>query len=80
MNVKGQAMFTPITVFLSSTCYDLADLRYELRSYLETKGFEVRLSEDPNSAFYVDPTSDSIESCLLNVQQSDADLFGVEIS
>lgn len=64
-------MLDPITVFISSTCYDLVDLRLELSAYLTGRGFRVRLSEDPTSAFYVDPTVDSIESCLLNVDHSD---------
>ncbi|MGL4942683.1 MAG: DUF4062 domain-containing protein [Thermoguttaceae bacterium] len=60
----------PIVVFISSTCYDLADVRFELRYYLEERGFIVKMSEDINSAFCVDPTVDSIESCLQNLEQS----------
>ena len=60
------------SVFLSSTCYDMPDLRKELRQYLEENGFVVSLSEDPYSAFYVDPTDDSIGSCLANVERCDA--------
>src|SRR5690242_2805361 len=59
-------------VFISSTCYDLADLRRELRAFLEQNGFTVAVSDDPRSAFYVEPTQDSISSCLLNVETSDA--------
>lgn len=62
---------TPLRVFLSSTCYDLVDLRFELKDFLEKKGMIVRLSDDPTSAFFVDPTSDSIASCLENIDQSD---------
>lgn len=61
----------PLSVFVSSTCYDLVDLRYELRDFLVGRGFEVRLSEDPMSAFFVDPTDNSIESCLANVRACD---------
>ena len=60
-----------LNVFISSTCYDLADVRFELKSFLEREGFVVRLSEDPTSAFYVDPSADSIGSCLANVEASD---------
>src|SRR2546423_8616086 len=64
-------MATTIQVFISSTCRDLADLRGELRSFLETEGFLVRISEDVESGFYVDPVGDTIQSCLKNVEQSD---------
>lgn len=60
-----------LNLFLSSTCYDLVDLRHELRQHLEQRGFMVRLSEDPSSAFFVDPTADSIASCLKNVEESE---------
>jgi len=49
-----------IKVFLSSTCYDLVDLRQELRAFLEKNGFSVALSEDPRSPFIVDPMDDSL--------------------
>lgn len=60
-----------VRVFLSSTCYDLLDLRQELRSFLDANGFSVVLSEDPRSPFIVDPLDDSIASCLHNVENSD---------
>src|SRR5262245_55824996 len=60
-----------IAVFCSSTCYDLADLRAELGAYLQANGFQIKFSEDPNSAFHVDPLDDSIQSCLNNVESSD---------
>jgi hypothetical protein len=58
-------------VFLSSTCFDLLDLRQELRMFLESNGFTVALSEDPRTPFIVDPLDDSIASCLHNVENSD---------
>jgi Domain of unknown function (DUF4062) len=60
-----------IRVFVSSTCYDLLDLRSEIRRFLEDNGFSVALSEDPNSPFIVDPTDNSIATCLTNVESSD---------
>jgi hypothetical protein len=60
-----------LDVFISSTCYDLVDLRFELKAYLEQNGCTVRLSEDPTSPFSIDPTADSIASCLANVEASD---------
>ena len=62
---------TPVTVFVSSTCYDLLDVRQELYVDLEKNGFLVKLSDAPDSAFQVDPTTDSITSCLSNVASSD---------
>ena len=60
-----------VSVFICSTCYDLADLRPELGRVMLDHGFVVRMSEDVTSAFYVDPTDDSITSCLNNVEASD---------
>ena len=60
-----------VSVFICSTCYDLADLRPELGRVMLDNGFVVRMSEDVTSAFYVDPTDDSITSCLNNVEASD---------
>ena len=64
-------MPAPVDVFLSSTCYDLADVRAELAKFLEQHSFLVRLSEDYESHFYVNGRLDSIGSCLLNVEQAD---------
>jgi len=61
----------PLNVFLSSTCYDLVDLRSELAALLRKQGFVVRMSEDPQSGFHIDPAGDSIDSCLANVAASD---------
>jgi len=62
--------YPPTEVFLCSTCYDLIDLREELAAHLEGCKFIVYRSEDPRSAFRVDPTDDSIESCLRNVERA----------
>ncbi|MCY2954047.1 MAG: DUF4062 domain-containing protein [Planctomycetota bacterium] len=64
-------MRSPIDVFISSTCYDLVDLRAELALHLKDNGFMVRISEDRDSAFRVDPTADTIGSCLSNISSSD---------
>lgn len=60
----------PLTVFISSTCYDLKDCRAELGRHLESLGTIVLLSDDP-MRFDVTPTADSIQSCLANVRSSD---------
>lgn len=61
-----------LDVFICSTCYDLTDLRAELGRYLAEQGFHVRMSDDPDSDFSVEPAVDSIESCLANVAAADA--------
>ena len=58
-------------VFISSTCYDLIDVRVELRQYLEERGFIVKLSDDFDSDFRLNTQVNSIDSCLQNVEQSD---------
>jgi len=59
-------------IFISSTCYDLKQLRADLHSYLEAAGFEPVLSEFPN--FPVDPDQTTIENCR-KVVESRADVF-----
>ena len=61
----------PINVFLSSTCYDLGDLRAELGEYLHRHAFLVQMSEDYESEFRVNGRVDSIMSCLLSVEGAD---------
>jgi hypothetical protein len=56
-------------VFLSSTCYDLYDLRAELHQYLQEHDFEVLASEMFDSPFAVDPTADTVSTCLANVER-----------
>jgi Domain of unknown function (DUF4062) len=64
-------MTTPLNVFISSTCYDLVDLRAELAQFLDANGCITKSSDNPASAFHVDPTDDSIASCLANVEAAD---------
>lgn len=58
-------------VFVTSTCYDLLDLRLELADFLEKRGFIVRLSEDWER-FVVDGRKNSVETCLENLRAADA--------
>jgi hypothetical protein len=67
---SSRALLSPLSVFVSSTCYDLIDLRLELAIHLESQGAIVKLSEDPER-FAVDPTGDSIETCLRNIDSSE---------
>lgn len=68
--VESRLLSPTITVFISSTCYDLIDLRAELADFLDSKGFITRASDNPYR-FDVDPTEDSIRSCLRNVETAD---------
>lgn len=68
----------PLSVFISSTCYDLGDLRYEVAEMLRSNSCVVSMSDDPESAFYVDPLEDSIQSCLLNVEAADVVLCFID--
>ena len=69
-NKQSNRELLPLTVFVSSTCYDLKDCRAEIGRDLESRGSIVLLSDDP-LRFDVTPTSDSIQSCLANVRSSD---------
>ena len=68
--VESRKLLPPLTVFLSSTCLDLADLRAERAAFLDGQECTVRISEDPDR-FNVDPTGDAMKTCLRNVETSD---------
>jgi hypothetical protein len=59
-------------IFISSTCNDLIDLRATLTKRLIDHGFIVKASDIDSSDFRVNPNVDSIETCLKNVDSSDA--------
>lgn len=61
-----------MSIFISSTCYDLLDLRAELAEFFRAAGVSVRMSDCPASDFEVLANSDSIETCLANVRRCDA--------
>lgn len=58
-------------IFISSTCFDLIDLRAELEDELRKLGLNPILSDSITSEFEVSGTSHSIESCLQNVRNCD---------
>jgi hypothetical protein len=58
-------------VFISSTFYDLIDIRAELAEQLRTMGIVPVLSDDKLSDFHVQPDVNSIETCLVNVASCD---------
>lgn len=64
-------------IFISSTCYDLIDLRAALAAELRDMGATPLLSDERTSEFEVSgaPDENSIQTCLNNVQTSDAVIF-----
>lgn len=69
---------SPVSVFISSTCYDLLDLRSEVIRFLEQHSFLVRASDDYETMFEVHGKIDSISTCLLNVEKSDVVVFFID--
>ena len=56
------------TVFVSSTCYDLKQVREDLKEFIENNyGFEALLSEF--DSFPIDPCVGTFENCLNNVDK-----------
>jgi hypothetical protein len=60
-----------VRVFISSTCYDLIDVRAEVAEQLRQIGVTLVLSDDKLSDFKVKPDCNSIETCLVNVESCD---------
>src|SRR6266481_3633603 len=69
--IDSVAMQKP-SIFVSSTCYDLKQLRADLYSYVDQAGFEPVLSEYPS--FPVDPDERTVENCRKAVENR-ADVF-----
>lgn len=61
------------TVFVSSTCYDLKQIREDLKDFFEENyGFQTMLSEF--DSFPIDPCKGTFENCIENVDKA-ADIF-----
>ena len=60
------------SVFISSTCYDLAQVRANLKDFVESLGYHPILSE--YASFPVDPGTGTIDNCLKVVEEQ-ADIF-----
>ncbi len=58
-------------IFVTSTVYDLIDIRSEVEVLLREMGFVPILSDSLTADFTVEPDKNSIESCLTNVRSSD---------
>ena len=59
-------------VFVSSTCHDLIDIRAELYELLRSLQISPVMSDESLSDFDAKHNENSIQSCLLNVESSDA--------
>ena len=60
------------SVFVSSTCFDLGQIRIDLGDFIKSLGLEPILSE--HATFPVDPNYDAIRNCLETVKTR-ADIF-----
>ena len=60
------------TIFVSSTCYDLAAHREDLRGFLMQLGHDPLLSEYPS--FPVQPDQTATDNCKKNVETYKAEL------
>lgn len=62
----------PPSVFVSSTMYDLSDLRAEIRQFIEGLGWEAVMAE--NGSFAIDANQTTVTNSLRNVREN-ADVF-----
>jgi hypothetical protein len=58
--------------FISSTVFDLLDVRSVIERTLTEAGVDTLLSDSTTSRFDTTPAANSIETCLVNVRSSDA--------
>lgn len=63
---------TKLTLFVSSTCYDLAQVRENISLFCEGAGINALVSEQ--GSFPVDPSFSTVENCLKVVRER-ADIF-----
>lgn len=62
----------PTTLFISSTCYDLSQVRVDLADFARTMGLEPIMSE--SDSFPINPDEDTVTNCL-NIVKTKADIF-----
>ena len=60
------------SVFVSSTCYDLKQVRADLKEFIESFNFNAVLSE--YNSFPINPDLNAVQNCLESVKES-ADIF-----
>lgn len=56
----------PPSIFVSSTCYDLSQVRLDLKRFIEALGYDAVISE--SNAFPVNPQTSTVENCLRAVR------------
>lgn len=61
-----------VNIFISSTCYDLSQIRDDIKQCIEDLGHNPILSEMKN--FPIDPKLSSMENCI-NAVKKEADIF-----
>ncbi len=54
-------------IFVSSTCYDLIDLRSELKEFILSTGLIPVMSDHPDTEFITFKDQNSIQTCLINL-------------
>ena len=74
IRIKGYVMLVGYkpAVFVSSTCFDLSQIRTDVKSHIELLGLDPVLSEF--QSFPVNPSQDTIRNCRDNVKNR-ADIF-----
>ena len=70
-NVDRYKQTSTMKIFISSTIYDLLDARSEIYEMLKTLGMTPVMSEIPESGFEIFTDKNTIETCLVNLDQSD---------
>ena len=63
---------TGVNIFISSTCYDLSQVRQNLRDFISGLGHTPMMSEQND--FPIDPQLDNWENCI-NAVKKYADIF-----
>ena len=58
-----------LKIFVSSTCYDLTQIRSDLFDFISNFGYQPVLSE--YSTFPINPDSDTIDNCIRNATEAD---------
>ncbi len=61
-----------LNIFVSSTCYDLSQIRVDMHEFIDKCGYSPILSEFRN--FPVSPDKNTLQNCI-NTVKSDADIF-----
>lgn len=61
-----------LNIFVSSTCYDLSQIRRDMHDFIKDLGHNPYLSEHEN--FPINPSNKTVDNCI-NAVKNDADIF-----